>query len=156
RTLFTETFWDFGGQAAQGLTARISGPTEQEQALLARWARIREIRDVVNKEIEAVRTAGGVGSSLQANVSVHAGDADRALLDSLGEDLKFVFITSVACVRPPAEGDVLRVEVTPSSAMKCERCWHWRDDVGQDHAHPTLCGRCVSNLYGAGEPRTVA
>jgi isoleucyl-tRNA synthetase len=48
------------------------------------------------------------------------------------------------------------VVVTPSRAAKCERCWHWRDDVGAEREHPTLCGRCVSNLFGAGEPRTVA
>jgi isoleucyl-tRNA synthetase len=155
-TIFTETFWDFGGQAAQGLTARVAGPSPTEDALLARWARVREIRDVVNKEIEAVRTAGGVGSSLQAQVTVHAGAADRALLDSLGEDLKFVFITSLAQVRPAADGDELRIEVQPSTARKCERCWHWRDDVGHDPAHPTICGRCTSNLHGAGEARAVA
>jgi isoleucyl-tRNA synthetase len=156
RTLFTETFWDFGGQAAQGLTARITGSPEQEQALLTRWARIRAIRDAVNKEIEAVRTAGGVGSSLQANVTVYAGPADRSLLESLGDDLKFVFITSAARVTPLAEGEALRAEVVPSTSVKCERCWHWRDDVGQEEAHPTICGRCVSNLHGAGETRSVA
>jgi isoleucyl-tRNA synthetase len=157
RTLFTETFWDFGGPAAQGLTARgnavtasgvtpVAGArTEAEQALLARWARLREIRDAVNKEIEAVRAAGAVGSSLQANLVLRAGAADRALLDSLGEDLKFVLITSVARVAASQDGS-LRVEVTPSSATKCERCWHWRDDVGHDPAHPTICGRCTSNL----------
>jgi isoleucyl-tRNA synthetase len=155
QTIFTETFWDFGGQAAQGLTARVSGTTEQEQALLARWARIREIRDAVNKDIEAVRTAGGVGSSLQANVRVRANADDHALLRSLGEDLKFVFITSVADVAPSPDG-ALHVEVSPSTATKCERCWHWREDVGQDAGHPTICGRCVSNLHGAGEARTVA
>jgi isoleucyl-tRNA synthetase len=167
RTLFTETFWDFGGQAAQGLTARrnvgtaqglaasAGAQTDAEQALLTRWARIRAIRDAVNKEIEAVRTAGGVGSSLQANVVVRANAEDVALLQSLGEDLKFVFITSVADVAPSTDGS-LSVEVTPSTAVKCERCWHWRDDVGQDAAHPTICGRCVSNLHGAGEARTVA
>jgi isoleucyl-tRNA synthetase len=155
RSLFTETFWDFGGHAAQGLTARVSGPTEAEQALLARWARTREIRDAVNKEIEAVRTAGDVGSSLQANVVVRAGADDRVLLRSLGEDLKFVFITSVAELADSADG-TLSVEVTPSTAPKCERCWHWRDDVGADAAHPTICGRCVSNLHGAGEVRSVA
>ena len=155
-TIFTETFWDFGGQAAQGLTARVSGESEAEQALLARWARIREIRDAVNKEIEAVRTAGGVGSSLQANVTVYAGPADRSLLESLGDDLKFVFITSAARVTPLAEGEALRAEVVPSTSVKCERCWHWRDDVGQEEAHPTICGRCVSNLHGAGETRSVA
>ena len=86
---------------------------------------------------------------------VRANAEDSALLQSLGEDLKFVFITSVAGVASSADG-TLSVEVTPSTAAKCERCWHWRDDVGQDTAHPTICGRCVSNLHGAGEARTVA
>jgi isoleucyl-tRNA synthetase len=155
-TIFTETFWDFGGIAAQGLQARAAGLSAGEEALLARWERIREIRDAVNKEIEAVRTAGGVGSSLQAEVTVRAGAEDRALLESLGADLKFVFITSAAAVTAAAEGEVLHVEVRPSAACKCERCWHWRDDVGHDPAHPTICGRCTSNLHGAGEARAVA
>jgi isoleucyl-tRNA synthetase len=74
-------------------------------------------------------------------------------LQSLGDDLKFVFITSAAQVVPAADAGVV---VTASTATKCERCWHWRDDVGHDAAHPTLCSRCTSNLYGAGEVRTVA
>jgi isoleucyl-tRNA synthetase len=97
-----------------------------------------------------------VGSSLQAEVTVRAGAEDRALLESLGADLKFVFITSAAAVTAAAEGEVLHVEVRPSAACKCERCWHWRDDVGHDPAHPTICGRCTSNLHGAGEARAVA
>ena len=114
---------------------------------------MRELRDAVNKEIEALRTAGGVGSSLQANVTVTVPAADHALLATLGDDLKFVFITSVAELQA---GDALRIDVTASAAAKCERCWHWRSDVGHDAAHPTVCGRCTSNLYGAGETRTVA
>ncbi|HZT56470.1 MAG TPA: class I tRNA ligase family protein, partial [Burkholderiaceae bacterium] len=121
--------------------------------LLAKWARIRAIRDAANKEIEAVRTAGLLGSSLQANLTIAANDADHALLASLGDDLRFVTITSQALLSAAPE---LHVEATPSSATKCERCWHYRDDVGADAAHPTICGRCVSNLYGAGERRTVA
>jgi isoleucyl-tRNA synthetase len=54
------------------------------------------------------------------------------------------------------DGDALAIAVTPSSATKCERCWHYRDDVGQHAAHPTVCGRCVSNLDGAGEVRHIA
>ncbi|TMH04235.1 MAG: hypothetical protein E6H79_11055, partial [Betaproteobacteria bacterium] len=72
---------------------------------------------------------------------------------SLGDDLKFVFITSAAA---SSAGDELKVTVTPSTAAKCERCWHYRDDVGADAAHPTICGRCTSNLYGAGEERRIA
>jgi isoleucyl-tRNA synthetase len=94
-----------------------------------------------------------VGSSLQANVRITAPAAEHAVLASLGDDLKFVFITSVAELQA---GEALKVEVRPSSATKCERCWHWRDDVGHDPAHPGLCGRCTSNLHGAGESRTVA
>ena len=76
-----------------------------------------------------------------------------ALLASLGDALKFVLITSAARVQPAA---TLRAEVTPSTAPKCERCWHYRDDVGADPEHPTICGRCVSNLFGSGEVRTIA
>ena len=119
----------------------------------SRWARIRSVRDAVNKEIEAVRTSGAVGSSLQATVVVSVPAAERELLASLGEDLKFVLITSAAAVE---SGETLTVKVTPSPATKCERCWHWRSDVGADAAQAGLCGRCVSNLYGAGESRHVA
>jgi isoleucyl-tRNA synthetase len=130
--------------------AEIGGP---DPALLARWNRIREIRDIANKEIEAVRAGGKLGSSLQANLTLTAPADDHALLQSLGEDLKFVFITSAIALR---QGDALAVEVTPSSDRKCERCWHWRADVGSDPAHPEICGRCVSNLFGTGEDRRCA
>ncbi|WP_382328665.1 zinc finger domain-containing protein [Hydrogenophaga sp. UC242_50] len=111
------------------------------------------MRNLVNKEIETVRTAGQVGSSLQANVRLTAPADDHALLASLGDDLRFALIVSAVEL---LAGDELSVQVVPSSATKCERCWHYRDDVGTDAAHPTLCGRCTSNLFGAGEPRTVA
>ena len=137
-SIFVETYAEFDAPDA---------------ALLAKWARIREIRDAVNKEIEAVRGTGALGSSLQAELRLTVAADDHALLASLGDDLKFVFITSAAAVR---SGDALKIEVTPSAARKCERCWHWRDDVGADAAHPTICGRCVSNLHGAGEARAVA
>ena len=74
-------------------------------------------------------------------------------LHSLGDDLRFVTITSAVQV---IDGAVLSVVVSPSTAPKCERCWHYRADVGSDAAHPTICGRCVSNLHGAGEKRVVA
>jgi len=141
-SIFKQTYWDFAGVGAT-----------TNAALLSKWQSLREVRDAVNKAIEEVRTAGGVGSSLQAEVIVAAPPEAHALLASLGEDLKFVFITSKATL---TAGDALAVTVIPSSATKCERCWHWRDDVGADAAHPTICGRCVSNLHGAGEVRSVA
>jgi isoleucyl-tRNA synthetase len=126
---------------------------EPDAARLAKWARIRELRDAVNKEIEVLRADGKLGSSLQANITLTVGPEDHALLASLGQDLKFVFITSAMDL---LAGDTLAIQVSPSTDTKCERCWHYRDDVGTDSAHPTLCGRCTSNLYGAGETRTVA
>jgi len=139
-SIFCEVFWK--------PEAPPDGP-----ALLPKWARIRELRDAVNKEIENVRAAGQLGSSLQANVTLTVPADDHALLASLGEDLKFVLITSVAGLR---EGRESKIEVQASQARKCDRCWHWRDDVGHDPAHPGLCGRCTSNLFGAGEARQVA
>ena len=130
--------------------AEVGGPDE---ALLAKWNRIREIRDIANKEVEALREKGEVGSSLQADLAITAPAADHALLASLGEDLKFVFITSAITL---AAGEALAVQARPSAATKCERCWHWRDDVGGDKAHPTICGRCTSNLFGDGEARAHA
>ena len=124
-----------------------------DAALLAKWSRIREIRESVNKEIEALRSAGQVGSSLQANIVLEVAPDDHALLTSLGRDLKFVFITSAIEL---IAGNDLVVRAIASNDVKCERCWHYCDDLGVDPAHPTLCGRCGSNLYGAGEIRSVA
>jgi isoleucyl-tRNA synthetase len=124
-----------------------------DAALLAKWSRIREIRDTVNKDIEALRADGKVGSSLQANVALEVAAEDHALLASLGEDLKFVFITSAIDL---IAASAVSTRVAASSDAKCERCWHYRSDVGHDSAHPTICGRCTSNLYGAGEDRKFA
>ena len=126
---------------------------EPDTGLLAKWARLREIRDGVNKDIEALRATGQVGSSLQAHVALTVGPQDHALLTSLGADLKFVFITSAIDL---IAGDALSVGASASNATKCERCWHYREDVGADPAHPAICGRCTSNLFGAGEDRKFA
>jgi isoleucyl-tRNA synthetase len=137
-SIFTQTYWRFDPPDA---------------ALLDKWARIREVREAVNKAIEDVRAAGQVGSSLQANVRLSAPADLHAVLATLGDDLKFVLIASAVEL---VAGDRIAVSVAPSTAPKCERCWHWRDDVGADAAHPTICGRCVANLFGAGEARQVA
>ena len=124
-----------------------------DTALLAKWTRIRELRDAVNKDIEALRADGKVGSSLQANVALQVNADNHALLASLGDDLKFVFITSAIEL---IAGDALQASVSTSIDAKCERCWHYQGDVGTDPAHPTICGRCTTNLFGAGENRTFA
>jgi len=122
-------------------------------ALLGKWATILAARAAVLKEIEAVRQSGRVGSSLQAEVTISTPEPAYSALASLGDDLRFVTITSAARVE---QGDELAIAVNPSGGEKCDRCWHWRSDVGEDAAHPTLCGRCVANLHGTGEPRAHA
>ena len=103
-----------------------------------------------------MRAAGQVGSSLQAEVEIRAAGDNFELLTSLGDDLRFVLICSKATVVQVASDADAAIVVMPSAHKKCERCWHYRDDVGHDAAHPELCGRCTSNLHGAGEARRVA
>ena len=137
-SIFMETYTEFGAPDA---------------ALLAKWSRIRELRDIVNKDIEVLRADGKVGSSLQAEVTLGVNEGDHALLSSLGVDLKFVFITSVLKLQA---APALNVTSSTSNSAKCDRCWHYPGDVGQDAAHPTICGRCISNLLGSGEVRRFA
>jgi isoleucyl-tRNA synthetase len=125
-------------------------------ALLDKYAQLREIRSVITKQLEEVRIAGKIGSSLQAEVEIKASGGKFALLKSLGDDLKFVFITSTAKLSEVGSEAEETIVVNPSSYQKCDRCWHYREDVGSDAAHPQICGRCASNLFGAGESRHFA
>ena len=120
------------------------------------WKTVRDIRDMVNKKIEEQRAQGVIGSPLQAEIEITVpSDESHGALHRLGDDLRFVLITSSAKVRQ-APGAGIAIDVKPSSHTKCERCWHYRADVGHDANHPDLCGRCTSNLTGAGEPRHYA
>jgi isoleucyl-tRNA synthetase len=123
------------------------------EALMAKWTRILAVRAAALKELEALRAAGKIGSSLQAEAAITIPEADYDALASLGDDLRFVLITSAATV---LRGERLAIRVTSSMHAKCDRCWHYRADVGTDPAHPTICGRCVANLAGPGEPRRFA
>ena len=131
------------------------------------WARVLEARAAVLRELERLRVAGEIGAPLDAVVDLYADAGLRAALAPLGEELRFVLITSEAHVHPaerrPADAvaaqpgeAALWMKVRPSTATKCVRCWHKRDDVGNDAAHPELCARCVVNLDGAGETRRFA
>ncbi len=125
-------------------------------ALQQRWARIRALRAQVLRRLEDSRAQGDIGSSLAANVEIHANAEDYALLKSLGDDLRFVLITSEASVTQVDDPQQEDVSVTSSPHTKCERCWHYRQDVGHHTEHPTLCERCVTNLFAAGETRHYA
>ena len=136
-SIFLETYTDMG---------------EVDAVLLEKWAHIQTVRELANKEIETKRSAGELGASLQAELTIHCEGVAYEVLASLGDDLKFVFITSQVVL---AKGP-LQVDVKASAATKCERCWHYTDDVGQHADHPSLCGRCISNVHGAGEVRHFA
>ncbi|WVH09893.1 MAG: Isoleucyl-tRNA synthetase [Fluviibacter phosphoraccumulans EoVTN8] len=156
----TEEIWSLLAKKQPGLPESImlsdASPlpvVSNADLLSAKWDRIRAVRAEVAKAMETVRTEGGIGSSLQAEVAIVAPADDAAALASIGDDLKFVLICSQATV---SAGDALQVKVTASEQAKCERCWHQRDSVGQDANHPGWCDRCMSNVHGAGETRTYA
>lgn len=127
------------------------------------WAFLEDVKDAVNKVIEAKRNEGAVGGSLQAAVTLGC-DAELAeRLQALGDELRFVLITSkaevvVGAVEGADDTDLegLTVRVEKASGSKCERCWHVREDVGTHVGHETLCGRCVDNVAGSGEQRLYA
>lgn len=124
-----------------------------EADLLARWSQLRAVRGEVTKALEEQRIAGVIGSSLQAEVELHVSGEKLALLQALGDDLKFVFICSKTTIVEAASEQIV-VKAAPH--QKCERCWHVREDVGAHAEHPALCGRCVRNLHGDGEARSHA
>ena len=137
-SIFLEEFWPFAAPDA---------------ALLAKWARIRQLREAVNKEIEVVREQGGIGASLQASVRLSVPPADHALLASLTGELKFACIVSALELVEGAADAAMQIAVAPSTGTKCARCWHYTADVGTHAEHPALCSRCMSNLFGEGETR---
>ena len=129
------------------------------------WSEMMTVRQQVNKALELAREQGALRGSLDAAVTLYAQPELAERLRSLGEELRFVLITSEATVADwdqapdhavEAEDIALRVVAVAATAEKCERCWHRREDVGQQAAHPTLCGRCISNIEGPGEERLFA
>jgi isoleucyl-tRNA synthetase len=123
---------------------------------IAAWQAVISARADAAKEIEVLRSSGQVGSSLQAELEFYAPKATFDALASLGDDLRFVTITSAAKVLKVVGDTEQKVVVSASKYSKCERCWHYLADVGSHAEHPTICGRCVSNLFSAGEARKYA
>jgi len=154
-SIFFETWYE-------GLFALDEGDEERN-----RWQRIIEVREAVSKSVEQVRRAGKAGSSLAVEVDIWLDGELKQAVDWLGDELRFVLITSEARVHElpnaPQDAEHMRLEqgsiavrVTPSRHGKCVRCWHYREDVGTYPDHPEICGRCVENVIGAGEIRRVA
>ena len=129
------------------------------------WETLIPIRNTVNKLLEVERQGGRIRSALEAKVKLYAEPTLFEVLDRLGQELRFVLITSDAKVLSVAEKstnaqrtdiDGLWVEIQVSADTKCERCWQRRPDIGSVEHHPTLCGRCVQNLTAPGETRFFA
>lgn len=133
------------------------------------WRNIRLIRDEVNKNLEELRIAGKIGSSLAAEVTLYCDATQKELLRKLhhanGNELRFILITSEAHLQDSSATPLnaaataipgLHLLAEPSTHKKCCRCWHYRADVGAQQEHPELCGRCGENLFGGGEQRYFA
>ena len=145
----------------QGLTELPEG-IELDRAY---WDRVMAVKAAVNKELENQRSAKVIGGNLQAEVTLFAEEGLSADLNKLGDELRFVLITSAASVVPfvqaPADAvatevEGLKLQVVKSGYAKCGRCWHFRADVGSHPEHPEICSRCVDNLSGSGEVRHYA
>jgi isoleucyl-tRNA synthetase len=128
------------------------------------WTLIASVKTAVNKVLEEKRSEGAKGGSLGAEVTLYCDEKLQIELSKLGDELRFVLITSAATLQPLSaaqdaeETDVvgLKVFVKATEQPKCERCWHHRADVGANPTHPTICLRCVVNVDGNGEPRGFA
>lgn len=116
------------------------------------WNNIIKVRAEVNKRIEEVRESGKIGSSLQAQLRINANKDIMESLTRFKDDLKFIFISSDVTINLHDDDD-LNIEAIPSPYKKCERCWHYAESVGQNKEHPSICKRCISNLFGSGEVR---
>ena len=148
------------------LTAKQNTDKKQGAVLTSeQWACIRQIREEVNKALEVARQAQTIGSSLEAEVTLYVNKANQDLLAVLGDELRFVLITSIAKLKnmsdKPAtladsEIEGLAIDVVQSAHTKCIRCWHRQESVGSIAEHPALCQRCVENVAGKGESRLYA
>ena len=130
------------------------------------WQRVLAVKEAVNKALEETRRAGDIKGSLSAEVSLYCEPELAGQLNALGEELRFVLITSEASVfgadaagledAVATEMPGLKVAIKPTTQKKCERCWHHRPEVGSRESHPDLCDRCIDNMEGAGEKRRFA
>ncbi|OUS13612.1 isoleucine--tRNA ligase [Gammaproteobacteria bacterium 53_120_T64] len=130
------------------------------------WQQFIAVKEAVNKALEVERQAGRLKGSLEASVTLYCDGELASTLAKVGDELRFILITSAASVLPqsdlPASGASesaiagLGIQVELSKGEKCVRCWHHREDVGANTLHPEICARCVDNVEGDGEQRCFA
>ncbi|TCL06468.1 isoleucine--tRNA ligase [Sodalis ligni] len=150
--VFTEEWYD-------GLFGLDEGETMND----AYWEQVLKVRGEVNKVLEQARADKRIGGSLEASVILYADESLAPTLRALGEELYFALLTSRAEVADyGAAGDDalqaeglkgLKIALANAEGRKCPRCWHFETDIGADPEHPEICGRCVTNVAGAGEER---
>ena len=150
--VFTEEFYE-----------GLFGLTETDELDDTYWRQILKVRAEVNRILEAARKDKAIGAALEAKVTLYANEALRPMLERLGDELRFVLITSQAIIKPLGEADVaegelsgLAVKVERADGEKCPRCWHFTTDIGTHAGHESVCGRCVENVAGEGEKRNFA
>ncbi len=141
-------------------------PEIQDEMDDAFWQKVLAVRVACSKEMEKLRVDKTIGSSLDAEVDLYCEDELLATLEKLEDELRFVLITSYVRLHKMADKPATAVDaedvsdlaltVKASEHPKCVRCWHHREDVGQNAEHPELCGRCVENVAGEGEVRHYA
>ena len=115
------------------------------------WKRLFEIKDSVNQSIEQLRNDNKLKGSLDAVVNIEAHDADFSILEKLGTELHFLFISSEANIK---KGSSLKINITNSEHEKCVRCWHRDVTVGKNDLYREICQRCITNIAAEGEQRS--
>ncbi|HCH50571.1 MAG TPA: isoleucine--tRNA ligase [Proteus sp.] len=129
------------------------------------WAELLAVRGEVNKVLEQARADKQLRGSLEAAVTLYADKALAEKLNALGNELRFVLLTSqvkVADINEAPESAIasdmagLKIAFNKAEGEKCPRCWHYATDIGQVAEHAELCGRCVTNVAGNGEERKFA
>jgi isoleucyl-tRNA synthetase len=140
-------------------------PAGAERGSEIDWPAFIALKTDVARQLERLRTAGQIGAPLEAEVAIYAPLLEAHRFSALGDELRFLLITSQARViesgapptdSVPSHAENVWIEVKPSSHPKCVRCWNLRSDVGSDPRHPELCARCVVNIDGPGEERKYA
>tara|TARA_R110000772_G_scaffold64210_3_gene143740 strand:+ start:62276 stop:65098 length:2823 start_codon:yes stop_codon:yes gene_type:complete len=150
----------FAAEWYQGLS-RMDADAEMDSDF---WETVQSVKSAVNKVLEGAKKEGLVGGSLATEVTLFCDESLMNSLVKLGDELRFVLISSAARLAPlsaaneavATDVDGLQVRVAASDGEKCSRCWHHREEVGQSLEHPELCFRCIDNVDGNGEVRFYA
>jgi isoleucyl-tRNA synthetase len=140
-------------------------PAGAERVSPIDWASLIALKADVARELERLRAAGSIGSSLEAEVTVFVPETLAPRFHVMRDELRFLLITGQAEVAMTAaipesavksSQEDLWIEVKPSSHPKCVRCYQLRSDVGSNPNHPEICSRCALNVEGPGEERRFA